>query len=106
LTGRQVVVSFQTAAELLAGAIFDGWAERRMAHLRGILENTPTIVVDTAVIERCAALTASCRRDGHPLHQKHHTADRWVAACAIAKDLALLAGDGIYRGVPGLTLLA
>jgi len=31
--------------------------------------------------------------------------DAWVAATAIAYDLPLLAGDGIFRGAPGLRLL-
>lgn len=31
--------------------------------------------------------------------------DAWVAATAIAHDLPLLAGDRIYRDVPGLSLL-
>lgn len=36
---------------------------------------------------------------------EHHAADRWVAASAMAKGATLLAGDGIYRGAPGLNLL-
>jgi len=39
------------------------------------------------------------------LHAKIHTADRWVAACAVAKGLPLLSGDGIYQGAPGVSLL-
>jgi hypothetical protein len=54
---------------------------------------------------RVARFYAECRRIGHSLHDKHHTGDRWVAACAIAKDVDLLAGDDIYRDAPGLRLL-
>lgn len=105
LTGRQVIISFQTRTELLAGAIADGWGERRATELRAILDRTPTIGVDDEVIDAHAALYAECRRMGHPLHDKAHTGDRWIAACAVAKGLPLLAGDGIYQTVPGLTLL-
>lgn len=105
LAGRQVLISFQTRAEALAGAMADGWGERRLAELRAILDRTPTIGVDDEVIDAHAALYAECRRDGHALHGERHTGDRWVAACAIAKDVDLLSGDGIYRDAPGVRLL-
>ena len=60
---------------------------------------------DREVIDSYAELSSLCRRVGHPLHDKVHTADRWVAASAVAKGLPLLGGDGIYRGAPGLSLL-
>lgn len=82
------------------------WGERRTTQLRAILDRTPTISIDSDVIEAYAALVAQCRSAGHALHDKRHSADRWVAACAIAKGVELLAGDGIYAGAPGLSLLA
>lgn len=105
LTGRQVLISFQTRAELLAGALADGWGERRMTELRATLDRTPTIGADSEVIDAHANLYAECRRIGHGLHDKPHTGDRWIAACAIAKGVDLLAGDDIYREAPSLTLL-
>jgi len=51
LTGRQVLISFQTRAELLAGATADGWGDRRTTELRMILDRTPTIGVDDEVID-------------------------------------------------------
>ncbi len=105
LTGRQVLISFQTRAELLAGATADGWGDRRTTELRTILDRTPTIGVDDEVIDAHAALYAECRRVGHALHDKAHTGDRWIAACAIAKALPLLAGDGIYLRAPNLDLV-
>jgi len=47
----------------------------------------------------------SCRRAGHGLQNPAHAADRWVAACAVAKELPLFGRDGIYRDAPGLRLL-
>ncbi|MGH9272080.1 MAG: PIN domain-containing protein [Ilumatobacteraceae bacterium] len=105
LAGRRVLISFQTRAELLAGAMFRGWGERRTIELRTILDRTPMIGVDDEVIDAHATLYAECRQRGHALHTKENTADRWVAACAMAKSAPLLAGDGIYQGAPGLSLL-
>jgi len=105
LTGRQVLISFQTRAELLAGALADSWGERRMIDLRVILDRTPTIRTDNEVIDAHATLAAECRRLGHGLQDPRHSGDRWVAACAVAKGVELLAGDGIYVGAPGVNLL-
>ena len=105
LTRRRVLISFQTRAEVLAGAVAAGWAERRIIEAREILDRTPTIRPDNDVIEAYASLVANCRSVGHALHAAQHTGDRWVAACAIAKDVDLLAGDAIYMRAPGLSLL-
>lgn len=105
LTGRPVLISFQTRTEILQGARAAGWGTDRTGQLRVILDRTPTVGVDIGVIDSHAELYAACRRGGHPLHQKQHTGDRWVAACAIAKGIPVLAADGIYRNAPRLELL-
>ncbi|UNX55653.1 PIN domain-containing protein [Georgenia sp. TF02-10] len=105
LTGTRVVISFQTRTELLAGALANSWGRRRLSELRAVLDRTPTIRADDEVIDAHATLFAECRRRGHALQDKQHTADRWIAASAIAKGIALLAGDGIYQDAPGLTVL-
>lgn len=105
LSGRSVLISFQTRAEVLQGAIARKWGERRYLELREMLDRTPTVGVDNHVIDAHATLFAECRHVGHALHAKDHTGDRWVAACAIAKGIPLLAGDGIYHGAPRLELV-
>lgn len=105
LTGRRVLISFQTRAEVLAGALTAGWGGRRLRETMSILDRSPTIRPDDAVVDAYASLVADCRRVGHALQSAKHTGDRWVAACAIAKDLDLIAGDGIYQDAPKLTLL-
>ena len=105
LAGTRVLVSFQTRTELLSGALANQWGARRMSQLRTILDQTPTIRADDDVIDAHATLVAECRRAGHALWDKQHTGDRWVASCAIAKHVELLAGDGIYQGAPGLVLV-
>jgi hypothetical protein len=105
LKGTRAVISFQTRAEVLAGAASRGWGTRRLAETREILDQMPTIRADNQVIDAYATLAAECRKSGHGLAQPLHAGDRWVAACAIAKNMDLLAGDGIYRNAPNLSLL-
>ncbi len=100
-----MLISFQTRAEVLAGAASAGWGNRRFAEAREILDQTPTIRADNEVIDAYATLVTKCRRAGHGLHDQRHAGDRWVAACAIAKTIDLLAGDGIYLNAPNLSLL-
>jgi predicted nucleic acid-binding protein len=105
LAGRRVLISFQTRAEVLAGARSSGWGERRMEELYGVLNRMPTIYADDEIADAYAELVAECRRTGHALHAKEHSGDRWIAACAVAKNLELVAGDGIYRDAPDLSLV-
>lgn len=105
LAGARVLISFQTRAEVLAGLRGGTWSNRRQAAALAKLDSAPTIPADGEVLDAYAELTSRCRRAGHALHAKVHTADRWVAACAVAKGLPLLSGDGIYRGAPGVSLL-
>jgi hypothetical protein len=104
LLGARVVISFQTKAEVLAGIQGSRWSESRIVAGLDELERFPTIPADRSVIEAFATLSIVCRRAGHALHDKIHAADRWVAASAVAKQLPLMAKDGIYVGAPGLTL--
>jgi predicted nucleic acid-binding protein len=105
LTGMRVIISFQTRAEVLAGVRGSNWGDRRVEAAVAKLDTAHTIPADRQVVDAYAELTAACRRAGHALHDKIHTADRWVAASAVATGLPLLSHDGIYRGAPGITLL-
>lgn len=42
---------------------------------------------------------------GHALAAKVHTADRWIASCAIAKSIPILSGDTLLDDAPDLTPL-
>ena len=101
-----MLISFQTRAEVLSGALQGNWDERKQRTLRETLDATPTIPADSEVVDAYARLTARCRNVGHGLQHRSHTGDRWVAACAIAKGLPLLAGDRIYVGAPDLRLVS
>lgn len=104
LLGTRVVIAFQTRAEALSGALQGSWGDRRIASLRAQLDATATIGVDDEVIDAFARLTAECRGQGHALHDRTHTGDRWIAACAVSKNVPLLSFDRIFRGVPRLEL--
>lgn len=104
LAGATALISFQTRAEVLQGAYAAHWGETRLRTLRQILDSTPTIPADTKVIETMARLFAAARAAGCPIQDKIHTAERWMAACAIAYDLPLFSTDYIFREVPGLRL--
>ena len=105
LAGNRVLISFQTRAEVIAGLRAGNWGDSRRQTALARLDAVPTLPADREVIDSYAELTSLCLRAGHPLHAKIHTADRWVAACAVAKGLPLLSGDGIYLGAPALSLL-
>lgn len=103
--GRTRVVSFVSVTELLYGALRAGWGELRMRRLSRSLADLDILQTEELLIVRCAELRAWASQNGHPIAQKIHEADRWVAATAVALDLELVAGDGISKGVPGLILV-
>lgn len=105
LTGRTVAIAVQTRAEVLAWVLIRDLGEPRRQAILTHLENTATVPVDEAVIQRYARLTAEARARGDALGAKEHTADRWVAATALAVGASLLSADGIYRNDPDLVLL-
>lgn len=104
LLGVSVAISGQTRAEALAGLLLSNWGEDKLQDSRWQLDRTATIPLDEAVIQKYAELKSECQKIGHGLGQKVHAADRWIAATAAAHGLALLSGDGLFSGVPGLQL--
>lgn len=104
LTGVHVVIATQTRAEVLAGLAASDWGDRRRQAVREQLDRMATVPVDERAVQAFARLVAACKRAGHPLQDKQHNGDRWVAATGVAWDLPLLALDGIYRHAPGLRL--
>lgn len=57
------------------------------------------------VVTACATLRSECEKRGHALGQKHHDADRWIAATAIRLGLDLISADGVYQDTPGLRVV-
>ncbi|MEJ7704685.1 MAG: PIN domain-containing protein [Geodermatophilaceae bacterium] len=100
--GRAVAIAMQTRAEVLSGIEHFQLGPRRREQTIALLDQTALIPVDEIRSSvRMPVLYATCRRAGHPLHEKVHVGDRWIAATAIAAQLPLLTLDGMYRGAPG-----
>ena len=104
LRGHRVLIAFQTRAELLIGARSAKWGEPRMKALKERLDATPTVQLDEDVFEAYVTLTVDARGQGVGIGQRPHSADRWIAACAIAKSLPLLSKDAIFADAPALML--
>lgn len=93
-----------TVTELRYGALPADWGELRTRQLDRFLSDLDVIQTGEPVINRCAVLRADAIRSGHPIAQKVHDADRWVATTALALGLELVAGDGIFEGITGLVV--
>lgn len=105
LEGRPTLISFVTEAELRYGAHHARWGEQRLARLERQLANARVIWADRDLLDVYVALRHECTNSGHPLGQKHHEADRWIAASARWLGLPLVAHDAVFRDAPGVTLV-
>ncbi len=101
---RPTFISFQTAAEIRFGALLRGWGEARRLRMEAWLAVAEMVESGPELIAVYAQLKVDCHRAGHPLGQKIHDGDRWIAATAIRLDLPLVANDGIFADVPRLRL--
>jgi tRNA(fMet)-specific endonuclease VapC len=102
---RLRVVSFVTIAELRYGALKADWNDLRRRRLERSLADLAVIQSTEPLIERYARLRHDAERAGHPLGQKIHEADGWIATTALALHLPLVSGDGVFDGFAGLTHL-
>lgn len=105
LAGRTVVLAVQSEVEIRSGPRLANWGTARSEALLAQLTGKVTIPVDASVQEKYIDLTVWSKGATHPIHQKIHTADRWIAATALAYDLDLASGDGIFLNVDGLRVL-
>lgn len=105
LLGYRLAISVQTRVELLAWPLLRGWGATRTTELHTYLRRALVLQVTDDVQRGYAELTARLNNSGHGLGQKHHAADRWVAATALANSVPLATMDGIFKNVPGLNLL-
>lgn len=103
LFGNVLVVSFQTRAELLRGAISAGWGARRRLHLESRLQRYVVEHSSDALCLRWAEAIDSARRGGRPIAP----ADAWVAATALHLGVPLITHNkNHFIGVDGLTVIS
>ena len=105
IAGRLILVSFVTVTEMRYGALKARWGDLRRRGLERDLARFVFVVPDDALMHACAGLRATTERAGHPLGQKIHEADRWIAATAIQLGVELVSDDAVFRDVPGLTVI-
>jgi predicted nucleic acid-binding protein len=104
IDGRSVVVSFVTITEMRFGALKAGWGEIRRRGLERALSHLVVVQPDDDLMRICAELRATCLSVGHPLGQKIHEADRWIAATAMALGVELVSSDRQFNGIAGLAV--
>ena len=105
LVGAAPAIAAQTVAGLRYGALGAGWGQRRLLQLDSLVHRAVVIPVDDILIWTHARPRVACRVAGHPLHDKAHAGDLWIAASAVAYGLPLVTDDGIFAGVPGLQVI-
>jgi len=105
LTGRTVAIAVQTEVELRAWPGLKNWGEQRTAALVTRIESVARFQVSQAVQDEYVRLTVWAKQHGHAIHDKIHTADRWIAATALAHGLDLATRDGGFDDIPDLNLI-
>jgi tRNA(fMet)-specific endonuclease VapC len=103
LFGNILVISFQTEAELLRGAIAANWGEHRRQHLESRIQKYIVQSSSYALSLRWAEAMESARRNGRPIA----AADAWIAATALYLDVPLITHNrNHFLGVDGLTIIS
>ena len=104
LAGARIAVTTQTVAEARYGALRAGWGSARRDDLERLIHRAGVLPIDDETVWSFARLRVSCEQAGHPLHQKDHMGDLWIAAAALRWELPLVAHDRVFLGCPGLVL--
>jgi len=104
LDGKQLVMSFQTQAELMLWQELHGWGqERRDRMTRLISQQFIVFPVDEALCQTWARLRSDVQKAGRVLH----VADAWIAATAIALGVPLATHNARdFLMVSGLRLIS
>ncbi len=104
LLGNQLFIPSATIAELRYGAIIAEWGASRRKRRETAITAATVVPVTDALLTAVAELRATCWRAGHPLADKIHGNDLWIAASAIHVHASLVTADGVFAETPGLVL--
>lgn len=104
MAGNQIFLAAVTVSELRYGALVAGWSEARRGRLEESIQATTVIPVSNTLLTTTAELRFACRRAGHPLHDRSHANDLWIAASAVHIGAPLLTADNGFQDTPTLTL--
>lgn len=104
MAGHQIFLAAVTVSELRYGALVAGWGEPRRNGLDESIQATTVVPVSDRFLSTLAELRFACRGAGHPLHDRAHANDLWIAASALHIGAPLLTADNVFSNTPGLTL--
>ena len=104
MAGQQIFLAAVTVSELRYGALVAGWGEARRNRLDESIQATTVVPVSDRFLSTLADLRFACRAAGHPLHDRAHANDLWIAASALHIGAPLLTADNVFANTPGLTL--
>lgn len=103
--GNQVCLAAATVMELRYGALVAQSGASRRARLEEAIAAVTVVPVTDPLLSRAADLRHSCRQAGHPLADRTHANELWIAASAMQLDVPLLTTDRVFEAVPGPRLL-
>ena len=102
LSGRQLVVSFMSVAELYRWAAENNWGAKRIADLETKLRKFIICPVDPKLCQIWAEVMSEGTKNGKPIQ----TADAWVAATALSFGIPLVSHNAKhFQCVGGLSLI-
>ena len=105
LAGNQLFLAAVTVIELRYGALVAEWGAPRRTRLEEAIGTATVVPVSDGLLSRAAELRFACRLAGHPLADRTHGNDLWIAASAMHIGAALVTADRIFHDAPGLALL-
>jgi predicted nucleic acid-binding protein len=106
MVGNQILLAAVTVSELRYGALAAEWGPLRRQRLEDAIAVTTVIPLTDTLLTGGAELRFACRRAGHPLADRAHANDLWIAASAIHIGAPLLTADRVFADTPGLALLS
>lgn len=89
LRGCQIVLSFQTVAELFKWTVVRGWQQPRIAQLEDSFRQCVVVPYDRDLAWTWARVTGECHKHGRQMS----AGDAWVAAAAIRYDIPLMTNN-------------
>lgn len=104
MAGQQIFLAAVTVSELRYGALVAGWGDIRRERLEQTIKAATVVPVSDKLLTTAAELRHACRLVGHPLNDRSHANDLWIAASAIHVRVPLLTADHVFEDTPGLAL--
>ena len=103
LTGRLLVLSFMTIAELDRWVLERNWGRTRRARMEEYLRNFIVYPFDRALCLKGAEVSDCTRRNGRSIQ----CADAWIAATAVVHGIPLVTHNvKDYVGIDALTVIS